>query len=161
MGRLGYAFVTTLAWRLVVLSMLAIQPAWANSIAVREAWVRPTVPGQTVASAYMEITARDAARLVAVRSPISPRVEIHWMQMDGGVMRMREVGALDLPKKTTVSLKPGGYHLMLLKLKQPVQVGDKIPLTLIVETKAKREVLVVEAIARNTQAASDHGHAHH
>lgn len=81
--------------------------------------------------------------------------------MDRGVMRMREVGALDLPKKSTVSLKPGGYHLMLLKLKQPVQAGDKIPLTLIVETQGKREVLAVEAIARSSPVAPDHGHAHH
>ena len=141
--------------------MLAIQPAWANSIAVREAWVRTTVPGQTVASAYMEITARDAARLVAVRSPISPRVEIHWMIMDGGVMRMREVGTIDLPKKSTVTLKPGGYHLMLLNLRKPIKAGDKITLSLIVETKGKREVLTVDAIAQDRQTASDHEHAHH
>jgi len=153
--------VTTLAWRLVALSMLAVQPAWANSIAVREAWVRTTVPGQTVASAYMEITARDAARLVAVRSPISPRVEIHWMQMDGDVMRMREVGTIDLPKKITVTLKPGGYHLMLLNLRKPIMAGDKITLSLIVETKGKREVLTVDAIAQDRQTASDHEHAHH
>lgn len=152
--------MTALAWRLVALSMLAIQPAWANSIAVREAWVRTTIPGQTVASAYMEITARNAARLVAVRSPISPRVEIHWMKMDGGVMRMREVQTLDLPKKSKVSLEPGGYHLMLLNLRKPIKVGDKIPLSLIVETKGKREVLTVDAIARDRRTASDHEHAH-
>ena len=151
----------TLAWRLVALSMLKIQPAWANSIAVREAWVRTTVAGQTVASAYMEITARNAARLVAVRSPSSPRVEIHWMKMDGDVMRMREVGTIDLPKKSTVTLKPGGYHLMLLNLRKPIKAGDKIPLSLVVETKGKREVLTVDAIARDRESASDHEHTHH
>ena len=146
---------------LAALGVFASQLAGANNVVVNKAWIRTTVPGQVVTSAYMDITATEAARLVAVRSPSSPRVEIHWMKMDGGVMRMREVGTIDLPKKSTVTLKPGGYHLMLFNLRKPIMAGDKIPLSLIVETKGKREVLTVDAIAQDRQTASDHEHAHH
>ena len=148
---------------LAALSVLAAQSVWANPVVVSKAWVRPTVAGQAVAAAYMDITARESARLIAVRSPISPSVQIHLMQMDGDIMRMREVPSLDLPKNRAVSLKPGGYHLMLMKLKKPIQAGDKIPLTLIVETNGKREKVSVEAIAqKNTadEASHHHGHTH-
>ena len=150
---------------LAAFGIFAFQSAWAQHIAVTQAWVRPTVPGQAVAAAYMDITAgEEAARLIAVRSAISPRVQIHSMQMDGDIMRMRQVPGLDLPKNTVVSLKPGGYHLMLTKLKQPIKAGDKILLTLIVETRGKRETVSVEAIARINapdEASHEHDHLHH
>lgn len=148
---------------LATLSVLAVHTTWANSITVSEAWVRTTAPGQVVASAYMDITAGESARLIGVRSPVSPNVKLHLMQMDGDIMRMREVPSLALPKNSAVSLKPGGYHLMLMKLKKPIVAGDKIPLTLIVETRGKREMISVKAMARNplTGAASaDHAHIH-
>ncbi|MHB8914778.1 MAG: copper chaperone PCu(A)C [Thiobacillus sp.] len=148
-------------------SLVFIAPsAWANSIFVSNAWVRPTMPGQSVAGAYLDITAKKTARLVAVRSPISPDVQIHWMQMDGDVMRMREVGAIDLPKHTSVSLKPGGYHLMLMQLKKPIRAGEVVPLTLVIETQGKRENVKVRALAqtplaKGAEAAHDHSHMHH
>ena len=148
---------------LATLGALVFHSTWANPITVSDAWVRTTAPGQVVASAYMDITARESARLIGVRSPVSPNVKLHLMQMDGDIMRMREVPSLALPKNSAVSLKPGGYHLMLMKLKKPIVAGDKIPLTLIVETRGKREMISVEAMARNpiTDAASaDHAHMH-
>lgn len=146
---------------LAALSVLAFQSSWANHVTVSKSWVRTTVPGQAVAGAYMEITTRETARLIAVRSPISPNVEIHWMQMNGDIMRMRAVRTLDLPKNSTVSLKPGSYHLMLMRLKKPINAGDKIPLTLVIETQGKREMISVEAIARgNTMDEVNHNHDH-
>lgn len=140
--------------------------AWANSVVVGKAWVRSTVPGQSVAGAYLDITARQKARLIAVRSPVSPDVQIHWMQMEGEVMRMREVAGIDLPKDTTVSLKPGGYHLMLMQLKKPILAGETIPLTLVIETRGKRENVKVKALAQASpaeasEAAHVHTHMHH
>lgn len=151
---------------LATLGMLTYQAAGADPVIVSKAWVRPTVPGQTVAGAYLDITAKQSARLVAVSSPISPDVQIHWMQMDGDVMRMREVSAIDLPKNTTVSLKPGGYHLMLMQLKKPIQAGDTVPLTLVIEIKRKRQTVKVNALAQpqateGSRDAHDHGHKHH
>lgn len=151
---------------LAALSMLAFHASWANPVTVSKAWVRPTVPGQSVAGAYLDITAKQPARLVAARSPISPDVQIHWMQMDGEVMRMREVSAIGLPKNTTVSLKPGGYHLMLMQLKKPILAGETIPLTLVIETQGKRQAVKVKALAQansaeSSDAAHDHAHKHH
>lgn len=149
---------------IAALGVFATQVTWANHIVVNKAWVRTTVPGQAVASAYMDITATEAARLVAVRTPISPKAEIHSMQMDGSIMRMRQLSTLDLPKNSEVRLKPGGYHLMLMKLKKPIKVGDNIPLTLVIETQGKRELITVQAIAqKNTpeQRNHEHDHMHH
>lgn len=146
--------------------MLCAPSAWANSIVVSKAWVRPTVSGQSVAGAYLDITAKQPARLVAVRSSASPDVQIHWMQMDGEVMRMREVDGIDLPKDTPVSLKPGGYHLMLMQLKKPILAGEIIPLTLVIDTHGKRQTVKVKALAQAKPAdgnvpAHDHAHMHH
>ena len=151
---------------LAALSVLACQASWASPVTVSNAWLRPTVPGQSVAGAYLDITAKQAARLVAARSPLSPDVQIHWMQMDGDVMRMREVSAIDLPKNKTVSLKPGGYHLMLMQLKKPIQAGDTIPLTLVIETQRKRQIVKVNALVQSpptegSHDAHDHAHKHH
>ena len=150
---------------LAALSLLAMPSSWANQVNVSNAWVRATVPGQTVAAAYLDITAGETARLVAVRSPISPDVQIHWMQMDGQVMRMREVSGIDLPKNTAVSLKPGGYHLMLLQLKKPIRAGEVVPLRLVIETQGKRQNVKVNALAqispaKGAEAAHDHTHRH-
>ena len=151
---------------LAALGMLACQVSWANSVSVNKAWVRPTVPGQSVAGAYFDITSKVPARLVAAKSPISPDVQIHWMQMDGEVMRMREVSAIELPKNKTVSLKPGGYHLMLMQLKKPIQAGETVPLTLVIDTRGKRQTVKINALAQSqgtegSHDAHDHAHMHH
>lgn len=156
--------MTSKTFFIAVTASLFFQSAWANPLKVNHAWVRPTAPGQTVAGAYMDITARDAARLVGVRSPISSSVQIHWMQMEGDMMRMREVAALDLPKNKTVSLQPGGYHLMLMKLKKPINSGEKIPLTLVIETKGKRHLISIEVLAQSNPTGASkntHDHMHH
>lgn len=146
-----------------LLGFMACQPVWAGPVLVSQAWVRTTVPGQEVAGAYMVITASQPARLIAVRSPVSRRAEVHAMQMDGSVMRMRFVRTLELPKNAPVHLEPGGYHIMLMNLKKPILDGERIPLTLTVETRGKREVLNVEAVARNPSSESGvtDPHVHH
>ena len=80
------------------------------------------------------------------------------MRMDGNVMRMREMAAgLELPAGKTVSLSPGGLHLMLVDLKAPLKLGDKVPLKLRFEKAGEIEVtLYVES--RPAVAASAHAH---
>ena len=134
---------------LALLSAIACQTAWANHVVVSNAWIRATMPGQEVAGAFMNIQSDVAAKLVAATSPATPQVEVHEMKMDGNMMRMREVRSIDLPKNSVVSLKPGGYHIMLMKLKKPINAGDKVSLTLIVETADKREKISIDAIARS------------
>jgi hypothetical protein len=123
-------------------------PAWAANISVTDAWARATMPGQKVSGAYMQIRSDADARLIRASSPAVPRVEIHEMKMDGDVMRMREVEAIDLPKSKTVSLEPGGFHIMLMNLPQPIAAGEVIPLVLTVESGGKRQTVEVKAEAR-------------
>lgn len=131
-----------------LIACAASLPAWAANISVTDAWARATMPGQPVSGAYMQIQSDADARLVSVSSSAVPRVEVHEMNMDGGVMRMREVKAIDLPKGKTVSLAPGGFHIMLMNLKKPIAAGDVIPLTLVVESGGKRRTVEVKAEAR-------------
>lgn len=135
-------------------------PAWAADINVTNAWVRVTMPGQPVSGAYMQIQSDADARLLSASSSAVPRVEVHEMKMDGDVMRMREVKAIDLPKGKTVSLAPGGYHIMLMNLKKPIAAGDMIPLTLVVESGGKQQTVEVKAEARAAAGAAMQHHNH-
>ena len=105
----------------------------ADSVKVANAWVRAPVPGQKNAAAYVELTSASPAALVAAGSSAANRAEMHTMSTEGNVMRMRSVPRIDLPAGQTVKLAPGGLHIMLLELKQPLKVGDLVPLTLSVQ----------------------------
>lgn len=117
---------------------------------VKEAWVRGTVPQQQASGLFAEITSTKGGRLVAVSSPVAAVVEIHEMAMEGNVMRMRALPeGLALPAGKTVTLRPGGYHVMLMGLKQQLKAGEKIPFTLTVEEADKtRETINIEAPVR-------------
>jgi periplasmic copper chaperone A len=78
----------------------------------------------------MTLTAAQSLRLVGVASPVAGVAEIHEMKMEGDVMRMRAIQALDLPAGQSVALRPGGYHLMLMDLKQALAKDTQVPLTL-------------------------------
>ncbi len=125
-----------------LLAALALAaPAFAQTT-VKDAWVRGTVPQQQASGAFMQITSAQGGRLVAVSTPVAGVAEIHEMKMDGGVMKMAPVTGLDLPAGKAVELKPGGYHLMLMGLKQQLKGGDTVPLTLTVEGQdGKKETL--------------------
>lgn len=110
--------------------LLAGSAAYAQGVEVSKAWVRPTVQGQKTSGGYMTLTARDGAQLVGISTPAAGVAEVHEMKMDGDIMKMRAVPVLDLPAGKAVELKPGGYHLMLMDLKQPLAKGGQVPLTL-------------------------------
>jgi copper(I)-binding protein len=97
------------------------------------------------------------ARLIGASTSV-PRVEVHEMKMDGDVMRMREVTSIDLPKGKTVSLEPGGFHIMLMNLPKPIAAGEVIPLTLTIESGGKRQTVEVKAEARAAGGAMQHHH---
>ena len=149
-------------WVIAGAACLTAQAGWAANISVTGAWARATMPGQPVGGAYMQIQSDTNARLIGVSSPVVPRVEVHEMRMDGDVMRMREVKAIDLPKGKVVSLEPGGFHFMLMNLKKPIATGDVIPFTLLVESGGKRQKIEVKAEARAMERGSmQHQHHHH
>lgn len=142
-----------------VLALLVLSlPAAAAQVAVSDAWVRATMPGQKTSGAYLQIQADADARLVGVSSPLAPRAEVHEMKMDGDVMRMREIKALDLPRGKPVVLEPGGYHIMLMNLKKPIAAGDTVPLSLVIESAGKRQTIDVKAEARAPGGGMQHHH---
>jgi len=113
------------------LSALLVGAAAAQSAPrVEDPWARPTVAGQAAGGGFLKITSATADRLIAASAPVSKTVELHTMQMEGDVMRMRQVPAIDLPAGQTVELKPGGLHVMFIGLNQPLQEGASFPLTL-------------------------------
>jgi periplasmic copper chaperone A len=141
----------------VLLSALALS-AQAQTKAV-DPWVRATVPQQKATGLFVQLTSTKGGQLVSASSPLAATVEIHEMRMDDGVMRMREVPALPLPAGQAVALKPGGYHLMLMGLKQQAKPGDTVPVTLVIEGADKqRETLQIQAPVRplNANAAMSH-----
>lgn len=110
--------------------LLACSALQAQTVEVKDAWIRSTVQGQQGTGAFMNITAKDAATLVGASSPVAGVVEVHEMKMEGDVMKMHAVPSLDLPAGQTVQLKPGGYHVMMMDLKKTLPKGSTVPLTL-------------------------------
>ncbi len=154
---LGLAFSTFQA--------LAQSPA----VKIDGAWARATVPGQKGTGAFMTLTAEQPLRLVAVSSPVAGVSEIHEMKMEGDVMRMRALPALELPAGKAVALRPGGHHLMLMDLKQPLVKDTQVPVTLrFVDAQGKTSEMqlslpiALAAPAGAAKAAGGHGgHKHH
>jgi copper(I)-binding protein len=133
----------------LVLMMMACS-GYAQSVQVKDAWVRGTVPAQKATGAFMEISAKQAARLVGVESPVAAAVELHTMSMQNGVMKMTQVDGVDVPAGKTVKLAPGGYHVMFMGLKQQMKPGARVPLTLTFELADKqRESLVLSVEVRD------------
>lgn len=116
---------------LATLVLLVSSAALAQtSVRIDDPWIRGTVPGQSSTGAFMRLTPSAHARLVAARSPVAGVVEIHEMAMEGDVMKMRQIPDLDLAGGRSMDLRPGGYHVMLMSLKQTLAGGQSVPLTL-------------------------------
>jgi hypothetical protein len=121
----------------------------AAQVTVKDPWVRATVPQQKASGAFMQITAAQDTRLVEAKSPVAGVVEIHEMKMENNVMKMRAVPGVDVPAGKAVDLKPGGYHVMLMDLKEQMKEGATVPVTLVFEGKdKKRETVEVKAMVR-------------
>jgi copper(I)-binding protein len=121
----------------------------------------PSLTGISNGAAYLrgiDNRGDQSERLLSASSPIAARVELHRMTLDAGVMRMREVAAIELPPKTVTALRHGGpYHLMLMGLKQPLKDGDRFDLTLNFERSGSQSVKVWVQTPRDA-ASSEHRH---
>lgn len=115
---------------LIWVAFLASGVAHAQ-VTVSQPWVRATVAQQTATGAFMQIRSTQALRLIGVRTPLTPVAQVHRMSMVDGVMRMAEVAAVEVGPNQPLELKPGGYHVMLMDLKQAVQPLQQVPLTLV------------------------------
>lgn len=141
---------------LLVLALLSVQVQAADlGITVDGAWARATAPGQDSGSVQFSVTSKESAKLVGAATPVAGAVEIHRMTHEDGGMKMRAVESLDLSAGKTLDLGKHGYHVMLLKLKQPLKAGDSVPLTLTVEFADKHRV-AVEAKARVIEPGAQH-----
>lgn len=144
---------------IALFTLLLGLPALADTVKVDNAWVRATAPGQKVAGAFMDLTADTDMTLLSASSPAAKVVELHTMAMDNGVMIMRPLKEIGLPKGKTVNLKPGGMHVMLIDLNGQIKDGDKTPVTLTVRgADGKEQKLAVELEARQPGAMRPHMH---
>lgn len=124
----------------VFAALMAVSLATQAQVEVESAWARPTVAGQMGTGAFMRLTSKDGVRIIGASSAVAGVVEIHEMAMSGSVMQMRPLKGLDLAPGSTVELKPGGQHMMLMDLKRPLTVGEKIKVELRLETRDKKLV---------------------
>lgn len=147
---------------LMLLALLCAGQAQAQSVSVKDAWIRGTVQGQTATGAFMELTGKTNARLIAVSTPLTKSAEVHHMKLENGVMKMFPVDGIDVPAGKTVRLASGGYHVMLTNLQKPLNPGDKVPLQLTFElADKKRETVELSVEVRDIKgqpAAHQHKH---
>jgi len=138
--------------RALILALMGLAlsvPALADNVKIENAWARATAPGQKVAAGFMDLTADADMAVVGGSSPVSNSLELHFMRMDNGVMEMRQMKEIALPKGQTVKLEPGGLHIMFIGMKNQIKAGDKVPVTLIVKgADGKEQKLAVEAEVR-------------
>ena len=122
------------------LCLLAAATLAQAQVTIQDPWVRGTVPKQQASGAFMQLSASKDTRLIAAQSPVANVVEIHEMLMDNNIMKMRQIPGLDIVPGRVLDLKPGGFHIMLIELKQQLKGGDVVPITLIFEdTQTKKQ----------------------
>lgn len=115
-------------------SVVLAHGATLGDIGIAHPYSVPTPAGATTGAGYIKQISnkgRTDDKLVSASSPIADHVELHTMSMDGDAKRMRAVQGIPLPAGGHVEMAPGnGYHLMLIGIKRPFKLGDRIPLTL-------------------------------
>lgn len=156
----GFPIVSRAFGAVALALALAAAPADAQ-VKVENPWVRGAVPGQLSTGAFLDITSVKDAALVKAESPVAATVEVHAMEMKNNLMTMREVPKIDLPAGKQVRLAPGGFHIMLMDLKQPVKNGETVPIRLTIEyPDKKRESIDVKAQVRGLGTSQEHQHKH-
>jgi len=131
-----------------VLLLAGIGAASAHSyklgtLEIGHPWARATPPTAPTGGGYLSVknTGTEPDRLISISSPAAQTVQVHEMKMEGNVMRMRELdGPLEIKPGETVTLAPGGMHLMMMGLKEPLKQGEKVPLTLVFEKAGSIDV---------------------
>ena len=131
-----------------------------GGLSIHRPWSRELPPVAPNGAAYFRVEngGRETVRIVSVSTPIADRAELHAHETDGGVMKMRHVHSVEVPAGGSVSFEPGGLHVMLIGLKQPLVGGESFPLTLGFDEAGTIEVTV--EITR--EGRTDHsGHGEH
>jgi copper(I)-binding protein len=141
----------------------AAQTFNVKGIEVTRPYATPTVAAAPTGAVYLSVhnKAGTADKLTGASTPRAKRVELHGMSMSGNVMRMREVGAIEIGAGESVRMRPGsGHHLMLVGLVAPLKAGEQFPITLQFQSAGSLRVnVVVEQPPAERPAADDH-HRH-
>ena len=153
------AFSLFICCFLTVCSFNALSYTQGGAIAVDGGYVRETIPGTAISSAYMTITngSDQALTLTGASSKRSPRIEIHEHSMSDGMMRMRQKAAIIIKAKETVTLQPSGLHLMVFDLPGPLKQGETMPVTLHFLGGQK---VNIELPVRGLKKKNNHHHHH-
>ena len=147
-----------------VLTGIGVATTAHADVSTTEAWVRATVPGQTVTGAFMKIESTSEKTLIGASSDIAEKMEIHRTIHEDGVSKMRHIDRLELKPNKPALLEPGGFHLMMFGLHKAAKVGETVTIQLhILGTDgSSREDIEIEAEVRSLDESehSSHGHDH-
>jgi periplasmic copper chaperone A len=151
----AFLFASFVAW--VFATSLRAEDVKAGDLVISQAWTRATPNGAKVGGGFLTIENKGSApdRLIGASADGAGKIEVHEMAMNDGVMKMRPVdGGFTIDPGKTVKLAPGGLHLMMMDLKNPLKQGDKMPVTLEFEKAGKVAVgLDVQAVGAPAPAA--------
>lgn len=129
-----------------------------GQITVVHPWAAATPPGATTGAAYMQIVnkGKKPVNIVKLSTPVADKVELHFMTMKKGIMRMRPIKLpMRVKGSTTLELNHDSFHLMLIGLKKPLAEEEMVPLTLTLEGGKSIEInLYIEAVG----ATASHEH---
>jgi copper(I)-binding protein len=133
----------------------------ADSVTVDHAWARASAGAASTGAAYLRVVGGGQAdQIVGASTPVAAMAEVHQSAMDNGVMKMRAMPNVAIPAGQAVTFAPGGTHIMLMGLKQPLVAGQSFPLTLTFAHAAPVTVDVkVQALGRDN-AADAHAAMH-
>lgn len=146
----------------LLLAMAVAAPAWAQGVTVEQPWTRAAAQGG-VGGAFMTLKNAGAAadKLVSVTTPVAGKVELHQSSREGDVMRMRPVTGIEVPAGGSVTLAPGGLHVMMMGLTRPLAPGERVPLTLTFEKAGAVQVEAAVQPAGARDAGQGHGGMRH
>ena len=135
-----------------------------NGLMVEDSWARATAGPAKAGAAYLTISnmGHETDRLVAVKSDLAKRTEIHNHLMEDGVMKMRHVEAVEVSPGTPTILQPGGLHIMFMGLNKPFVEGETLPMTLVFEKAGEIDVkFSVQGVGAKSKKHDGHGaHKH-
>lgn len=145
LAQISVAMLTAAA-ALLIHAPLSAQEAKVGSLTILQAYAAPTRPGQPNGAAFLQVvnTGKAADRLLgfSVAPQIAERGELHTMKHDNGMMMMREVSSFELPAGGKLELAPGKDHLMLIGIKQPLEAGQDIAVTLRFEKAGEAKIML-------------------
>ena len=153
----GRQRTSAVVWVLILVSAvlsLCLYAYRANDVLrVAQAWLPPTVPGQTRAAGYIRLRSARTASVVKVDTDVASSVEIYQRQIDNGVSRMQRVDRVELPAGQAVALTSEARHLELVNLRRPLVLGERVRLTLTLRLDDGRyaQEQVVASVSKNVK----------